>query len=286
MGNELQIRNMTRAEVDELVEWAAREGWNPGLHDADIFWQTDPDAYVAAELDGEQIGGGAITSYDGKFGFMGFFIVKPEYRGRGFGNTLWHVRKERLLNRLEPGAAIGMDGVFNMQAYYAKGGFEFSHRDIRFQSTGAPSKPDASSIVSLQDVLFDDVLAYDSSCFPTPRPKFLKAWITQADSLALGALRDGRLTGFGVIRRCREGCKIGPLFADDATFAENLYTALAAFAPGEPVFLDTPENNAAATALAKKFAMQEVFGCARMYLGPTPSVATDRIFGITTFELG
>ena len=178
-----------------------------------------------------------------------------------------------------------MDGVFDMQAYYAKGGFEFSHRDIRFQSTGLPSKPDAS-IVSLQDVSFDAVLAYDSSCFPTPRPRFLKAWITQADSLAFGALKDGRLAGFGVIRRCREGCKIGPLFADDATFAENLYTALAAFAPGEPVFLDTPENNAAATALAKKFAMQEVFGCARMYLGPAPTVATDRIFGVTTFELG
>ena len=285
MGKELQIRNMTRDEVDELVEWAAQEGWNPGLHDADIFWQTDPDAYIAAELDGELIGGGAITSYDGKFGFMGFFIVKPEYRGRGFGNTLWHVRKERMLNRLEPGAAIGMDGVFNLQAYYTKGGFEFSHRDIRFQSIGAASQPDAS-IVSLREVPFDAVFAYDGSCFPAPRPRFLKAWITQADSLALGALKEGRLAGFGVIRRCREGCKIGPLFADDAIFAENLYTALANFAQGEPVFLDTPGNNAAATALAEKFAMQEVFGCARMYLGPMPSVATERIFGVTTFELG
>ena len=140
--------------------------------------------------------------------------------------------------------------------------------------------------MSLQDVSFDAVLAYDSGCFPTPRPRFLKAWVTQADSMALGELKDGRLVGYGVIRRCREGCKIGPLFADDSHYAENLYTALAAFAPSEPVFLDTPENNAAAITLAKKFAMQEVFGCARMYLGPAPSVATDRIYGVTTFELG
>jgi GNAT superfamily N-acetyltransferase len=285
VNNGLQIRNMTRAEVDELVEWAAREGWNPGLHDAEIFWQTDPDAYVAAELDGEMIGGGAITSYDGKFGFMGFFIVRPEYRGRGFGNSLWHIRKERLLNRLEPGAAIGMDGVFDMQAYYARGGFVFSHRDIRFQSTGVDSRPDAS-IVPLQEVPFDAVLAYDSQCFPAPRPAFMKAWISQPDSLALGVVEDDRLAGFGVIRRCREGCKIGPLFVDDAICAEKLYTALIGLAPGEPVFLDAPENNPAATALARKFDMQEVFGCARMYLGPTPSVASDRIFGVTTFELG
>ena len=35
MSNGLATRNMTRAEVDELVGWAAAEGWNPGLHDAE-----------------------------------------------------------------------------------------------------------------------------------------------------------------------------------------------------------------------------------------------------------
>ncbi len=100
MSQELEIRSMTRAEVDELVAWATREGWNPGLHDADIFWATDPEAFIAADLDGKMIGGGAITSYNGEFGFMGFFIVRPEYRGQGFGNTLWHARRQRLLDRL------------------------------------------------------------------------------------------------------------------------------------------------------------------------------------------
>ena len=78
MSNGLATRNMTRAEVDELVGWAAAEGWNPGLHDAEVFWATDPAAFIAAEFDGEFIGGGAITSYNGEFGFMGFFIVRPD----------------------------------------------------------------------------------------------------------------------------------------------------------------------------------------------------------------
>jgi hypothetical protein len=284
---------MTRAEVDDLVDWAAREGWNPGLHDAELFWATDPDAFVAAELDGEVIGGGAVTSYGGEFGFMGFFIVRPEYRGRGLGDTLWHARRARLLGRLRPGATIGMDGVFAMQDYYAKGGFAFSHRDIRYRAEIPAASPgpvdgDRSSpgVVPLSDVPFDQVVAYDRTCFPADRTTFLRAWIAQPEALALGFVVDGELRGYGVVRRCREGCKVGPLFADDGAVAEALYGRLADFAAGGPLFLDVPENNPAATELVARHDMTEAFGCARMYLGAPPDVAHERIFGVTTFELG
>ncbi len=290
MAKELEIRNMTRPEVDELVAWAAREGWNPGLHDAELFWATDPEAFIAAELDGELIGGGAITAYNGEFGFMGFFIVRPEYRGQGFGNTLWQARRQRLLERLRPGATIGMDGVFDMQSYYAKGGFVFSHRNMRFRAeiTDRPSASPGNdkNIVLLTDIPFQQVLDYDRTCFPAARSNFLRGWIAQPDALALGYLRDGKLSGYGVVRRCVEGCKIGPLFADDAMAAEALYTHLAGFAVGGPLFLDAPENNPAAMALVAQRQMLEVFGCARMYLGPPPVIAHERIFGVTAFEVG
>ncbi len=290
MSDELDIRNMTRAEVDTLVDWAAQEGWNPGLHDADVFWATDPDAFIAAERNGELIGGGAITSYDGEFGFMGFFIVRPEYRGHGFGNTLWHARRWRLLDRLRPGASIGMDGVFDMQNYYAKGGFTFSHRTMRFrieittQTATAPN--DDTRIVPLDAVPFEQLLNYDRTSFPAFRPNFLTAWIAQPNALALGYLEQGQLQGYGVVRRCRDGCKIGPLFADNSDVAEALYAHLARFAAGGSLFLDAPENNPAAMAFVQRQQMVDVFGCARMYLGPAPDLAHERIFGVTTFELG
>jgi GNAT superfamily N-acetyltransferase len=290
MGNDLVVRNMNRSEVCELVDWAARQGWNPGLHDADLFWATDPEAFIAADLNGELIGGGAITSYDGEFGFMGFFIVRPEFRGRGLGNTLWHARRDRLLARLRPGASIGLDGVFEMQDYYARGGFVFSHRDIRFRAD-VPEHPstartDDEDIGPLTAVPFDQVLEYDRTCFPAVRSTFLQGWISQPDALALGCRRDGKLSGYGVVRDCREGCKIGPLFADDIRAAEALYTRLAGFAAGGPLFFDAPENNPAAIGLARQHRMSEVFGCARMYLGPPPALAHEHVFGVTTFELG
>lgn len=290
MTDQPVIRQMSRREVDELVDWAAQEGWNPGLHDADAFWATDPDAFIAAELDHELIGGGAITAYGTSLGFMGFFIVRPQFRGRGLGNTLWHARRNRLLDRLDPGASIGMDGVFDMQSYYAKGGFSFSHRDIRYRAE-IPENPDMpetgnEQIIPLSDVDIDRLSAYDSTCFPAPRETFLNSWITQPETLALGCLRDGKLSGYGVVRRCREGCKIGPLFADDARAAMALYSHLSGFAAGGPLFVDVPENNPAALKLVRHHKLVEVFGCARMYLGPAPDLAHHRVFGVTTFELG
>lgn len=285
MAADCTIRPMQRQELDTLVEWAAREGWNPGLHDADIFWHTDPDGFVAVELAGAMIGGGAIIAYDGRFGFMGLFIVHPNFRGQKLGDRLWQYRKQALQARLVQPPQIGLDGVFAMQAYYAKGGFQFCARDLRFEGVGvAATLPE--HLVSLTTLPFDQVLAYDTAHFPAPRPRFLRQWIAQPDSRALAAVRGGEICGYGVVRACRQGCKIGPLFAADPATAEALFQGLAAHAPGAPLFLDVPESNAAALNLARRHHMIEVFGCARMYLGAPPALPHEEIFGITTLELG
>jgi ribosomal protein S18 acetylase RimI-like enzyme len=282
---EMIIRNMHRDELDVLVDWAAQEGWNPGLNDAEIFWATDPDGFIAAELEGQLIGGGSIVSYDGYYGFMGFFIIHPDYRGRGFGNTLWHARLQKLINRLRAPTVIGMDGVFDMQAYYAKGGFEFSTRDLRFKGVGQ-AMPEPAGIEELSKVPFVEIETYDAAHFPAPRSEFLRRWLKQPGAHTLASLSNGSLAGYGVLRPCREGYKIGPLFADNPGIAENLFQALSARIPGESIFLDAPENNPAAVAMAYKFQMEEVFGCARMYYGPKPELPEQQIFGVTTFELG
>jgi len=285
MAQALTLRLMTQAEAARLVDWAADEGWNPGLHDARIFWETDPEGFIAAELGDELIGGGTIVSYDGVFGFMGLFIVRPEFRGQGWGSQLWQARLRLLQSRLAPGAAIGMDGVFEMQDWYAAGGFRFAHRSIRYEGVGT-AVVRAPGLVPAAEVPFERLVAYDARCFPAPRARFLQGWIEQPGSLALAAVDGDKVRGLGVVRRCREGGKIGPLTADDADVAEELYTALAAHLPGEPVYLDVPEINAWAMGLARRHRLHEVFGTARMYLGPRPRVAESRVYGITTFELG
>ncbi len=283
--DELTIRPLVRAELDTAIGWAADEGWNPGLHDADAFWAADPEGFVGAEHRGELVATGSVVSYGASYGFMGLFIVRRDLRGQGVGTKLWFHRRDLLKSRLGPGAAIGMDGVFEMQDWYRRGGFEFTHRNLRMEGRGGSARS-GPEIVELSGVPFDQLVGYDRGCFGCARERFLKGWVEMPEAHALAFLREGQVWGYGVVRRCRQGYKIGPLFADDAGVADALFRSLGGRVSGEPLWLDVPENNAAAMALAERHGMREVFGCARMYHGPPPPASWDRTFGITTFELG
>lgn len=286
------LRTLRREELDTLVDWAAAEGWNPGLDDGEVFWGTDPAGFVAAELDlgsgRELVGGGSIVRYGRRYGFMGFFIVRPDLRGRGLGTVLWHHRRDLLRSRLDPDAPIEMDGVFQMQEWYAKGGFVFQHRDLRFEGVARAGDTwhTSGDLVELADLPLDLVAAFDRRHFPAERTWFLQRWIARPGGHAIGLLRGDMLVGMAVSRPCRRGHKIGPLFAVDTLAASDLLGAVERRLDGESIQLDVPEVNAEAVDLARSRSMTEVFGCARMTLGRPPSLPMREIFGVTTFELG
>jgi hypothetical protein len=94
------------------------------------------------------------------------------------------------------------------------------------------------------------------------------------------------MCGYGVLRKCRQGRKIGPLFADDERTAEGLFSALLSRCPDEMVSIDVPESNAAAIAMAERYGMASTFETARMYTKAPPAIPIARVFGITSFELG
>jgi len=68
--------------------------------------------------------------------------------------------------------------------------------------------------------------------------------------------------------------------------AERLLLGLCDGIAGEPLFLDVPEVNTEAVALARGLDFAPAFETARMYTGPAPAVDRTRLYGVTTFELG
>src|SRR6266436_28263 len=149
----------------------------------------------------------------------------------------------------------------------------------------APDAPQAG-VMALAEVPLAAVEAYDATVFPAPRPAFLHAWINSPGHVGCALMRDGGLVGWGVIRPCRKGCKIGPLVADDRATAEVVLSALLASVEGGEIFLDVPSINRDAVALARDLGLVPVFETARMYTGAIPPLRLERVFGVTTFELG
>ncbi|HVP95393.1 MAG TPA: GNAT family N-acetyltransferase [Methanoregulaceae archaeon] len=275
----VKLRQMTREEADIVIDWAADEGWNPGLHDADAFFQTDPSGFFAIEAGKTLAGSFALVRYNDDFMFGGLYIVHPDYRGKGIGRAMLDFTRDYAADH-----NLGIDGVFAMQPVYQKAGFKFAYRNIRFEGIGGGNID--RSLTILRKVPFPRVLVYDSLHFPAVRENFLKHFIYQLDSTGFAAIEGDSLTGYGFVRKCRNGYKIGPLFADTEEIAEMIYSALASVAGKEPLFLDVPELNKAAVMLAQSHGMKEVFGTARMYTKKVPKLPLNQIFGVTTFELG
>ncbi len=279
---EYHIKTMTREQLDLALDWAAAEGWNPGAYDADPFYAADPEGFFMGFLNDEPVSCISAVRYGQGFGFIGFFMVNPEYRGNGYGFEIGQRALKHLGGRL-----IGIDGVVAQQENYKKAGFTLVYRNIRYEgiSGGEPWKH--PHITPLSSIPIEDINACDSRFFPGERKRFLKSWISRLGSTALGIRRDGNLAGYGVLRPCRSGYKIGPLFAPDAESAAVLFEALSGHTEkGALIYLDVPEINPEAIALAKEHHMKVVFETARMYNRKPPHLPVNEIFGITTFELG
>jgi ribosomal protein S18 acetylase RimI-like enzyme len=277
------VRNMTATELENVaLEWAANEGWNPGLHDALAFYNTDPDGFFIGVLNNEPVACISAVAYNNNFGFIGFYIVKPEYRKEGYSIKLCNHAIKHLHSH-----NIGLDGVVEQQDNYRKMGFKVAHKNIRYEGVAEQRKSVYPHIVPLASIPFEMLKQYDSLVFPAPRDIFLQNWIALPDSLAMASTHNNQLTGYGVIRKCRTGYKIGPLFANSPILAHELLLSLLSEVPdSDKFYLDIPDTNVDALELTRTMNMQKVFETARMYSTSFPEIKHSNIYGITSFELG
>lgn len=278
------ISAMRDHEIPILEGWAASEGWNPGLADLTIARAVDPDCFVALRHDGELAGGGSIFCYDGRFGFMGLFIMRADLRRQGFGARLWHWRRDTLLSRLETGASIGMDGVYEMVPFYERGGFKAAYRHLRYQGTAIAPRGGSAEVLGAAD--FTDIEAFDRAHVATPRPAFLRRWLEQPGAYVAGVRDNGKIAAYGVARPCRTGYKIGPLFTARPDAAEAVFSTLLRSISGHQVQIDVPEPNTAALNMVAKADLSLSFGCVRLYYGTAPSLPVGEIYGVTSLEFG
>lgn len=273
---------MSKDDVNDIaIQWAKNEGWNPGINDTACFYAQDPHGFFVGRLDGKAIGCCSSVIYDEKFAFFGFYIVDKTYRYQGYGIQMTQHRLRYVGER-----NLGLDGVLDMCDKYANLGFRTAHLNIRYQGQGFLTHIDNPAIIPINESLIAPIIEYDQHYFPAKRPNFLTCWLKQNTAKSYVYLENNTIKGYGVIRRCFSGYKIGPLFSENSTIANLLFQKLASHANEQAIYLDVPEPNNAALQLVIHYKMQPCFKTNRMYTKKAPDIDLDKVYGITTFELG
>ncbi|KUL73642.1 MULTISPECIES: GNAT family N-acetyltransferase [unclassified Streptomyces] len=261
--------------------WAAAEGWNPGTGDGPAFFAQDPDGFFLGRIDGEPVSAISVVTYGPDYAFLGCYLVRPGLRGRGFGLATWNTALAHAGNR-----TVGLDGVVAQQDNYRRSGFVHAHRTTRWTGVAPTTATAPAGVRPVRPEDFADIAAYDTLCTPADRPRFLRHWLGAPGHHAVVRRRGTRVTGYGVVRPGHDGPRVGPLFADGPEDARALFGALTAHTGGREVAVDVPETNPAGIALVRAAGFTPSFETARMYTGPVRPHAHERVFGVTTLELG
>ncbi|MEO1024649.1 MAG: GNAT family N-acetyltransferase [Pseudomonadota bacterium] len=264
----------TLEDVRLILDWAADEGWNPGVEDADAFFATDPEGFFVARLDGLPIASISVVNHSDTFAFLGLYIVRPEHRGRGIGFRLWEHALAHAGDRV-----IGLDGVAEQQANYAKSGFTTAGSTARF--TGHVPQMDRGEMLPFATAAdIDRAIDWEADVTGFRKETFLRGWLRASENRTT-LIANG---GFCTVRTCRDGVKVGPLLARHHDTALDLIAAAAKFTQC-PLTIDVPVSSTQLRELCIGLGLKSSFETARMYLGTAKPIEAE-YYAVSTLELG
>ncbi|MCL1849065.1 MAG: GNAT family N-acetyltransferase [Clostridiales bacterium] len=263
------------------MEVAYKEGWNPGLYDGVSFYQVDPDGFFLAELDGGMSGGISAVTYGEGLAVVGNQFVLPPYRGRGIGKALWSHAMGLAGDR-----DVRINGLTEGKSFYEAYGFRSVSNVIRYKGSIFYESRRSENVCSAHDVDFRDLLAFDRAIFGVPRERFITTWLETPAMESLCLVVDGEIRGWGCMRRCRRGWRLGPVFALAYEYAEALLRRFAVKTIAEDVYMDIPECNVQAIRLAFSMGMTPTSARLRMYRGDAFPEPMDLIYGVSTLDIG
>lgn len=280
-----KLRGFQPKDTAFIRSLVAKQGWNAGVHDVETFTEVDPDAWIVAEIDERPVGIVLATRWNESHGWIGLYLVHPEFRGRGIGLELF----QAALARLAPGG-VGLDGDARQQANYRRSGFVDVHANTRWRGPARlwRTGTETAEAVDARGLPIEPFVDLDARAVGSPRPRLLRAWFAQPEARHVALLRDGHLAGLATARPARQGWKIGPLYAPDVSGAAALLAAVTRdLDPDDECWLDTPNPNAAATALMEDVGATGAPTSGRMVRGQAAAGDTSSVmFGLLAHEVG
>lgn len=257
---QLTIRNMTSDDLNLVVKWAQEEGWSIEMTDVEAYLAQGEDCFKLLLLDDIPIGALSIVKHSNNFAFIGLFLVNKDFRNLGYGKYIWNECLKDTPSNPISSFSFGLCAVSKQIPRYSAYGFNslfgFSHYKTK--------SPDSVSTIKIQNIntfdpsFFNKVIQYDSMVFYGRRENFLSTLLKTQGVKAFLKMEEDNIVGYGIIRNCNNGFRIGPLFANDFETAKSLMEKLlnSVANTNKKVILDSPSLNKYLVCLAEYFKLE------------------------------
>jgi len=266
----IKIRNATQEEMNLFLEWANNESWNVAEADSNAFYHTDPHGFFLAELNEEPVAMVSAVTYD-NYAHIGFYIVKKEFRGKGYGFSLFQHACKYAEGKVP---VLGLDGVEQQKGNYEKSEFKaFDTLSVyKRKAQGVCDK----ELLDIRDLELEEIVGYDEKNFGSSRRKYLEA-ILQQKVQGLVIKKDGEIKGYGILKKAHSGYKVSPLVAENKEFALQILNGLQSLIEGENISLCVFGSNEEAKSLVQDW--EQVTTLHRMYKNGVPKNNSNKLFG-------
>ncbi|KAG0354728.1 hypothetical protein BGZ54_001493, partial [Gamsiella multidivaricata] len=267
----------------------------------------------------------SLIRYGKDQAWLGFYIVLPRHRGKGYGMATFQKALEHAGHDRQ---SIGLDGVLAQVENYKKSGFtnvawrnerrhgsakdlvENLERDLaeKVARGGVPG------LVHLSDDLvdWDQVQALEQRYAGLKRPEFIKEWaqfhtfnpelhrfgvaVLSTDGTVDEKSGKPKILGFGCVRPAETSYRVGPLYASTPEVAKLLLVKLGVEvvqAERQSPYhvplqfdVDVPTSNEEAVKLFDGLDWKDTFPSLRMWRGKIPEHDVNGIFAVATLEVG
>ena len=296
---QFKIRQIQTEEEfkSSIINAMMKEGWGPGLQDAECFMACDPTAGFVGELNGKPICCATVAKYGDSYAFGGSYIVNKEFRGKGYGQRVYdagmasvkHFPTIALISGLKR-EEINKRNGFRSLFYGAFFVLNIPTAIACFSETSITSP--GVKIKRIEEVNKQALFMYDTTVFGFERHGFLSKWFRMTGSHARVAIdSEGSIVGYTVARPTfiKGSYKIGPLFADSEAVAEMLLKAvfeelLRQEKPAPVVCIDAPTEKA--SKLCERLQGKRSLELVYMVMNELPDLCFDKWFGYTTVQFG
>lgn len=248
-SEEYKIVKMDRNDLKIMLDHAINERWVESYDTIDAYYELDPDGFLKGVIGDEIVATISAVRYPDNFAFLGYYIVKPKYRKKGYGLKIFQKALEHC-----DGCMIGLDAVQERVESYEKSGFTISTGSIRYIGEAINVNSDLNILNYDENEHFNDIALYDKDCFPSTRSDFLRNWLKIPNAKSIVYYNDKKeLSGYASMHETNKGWEISPCYADSNDIAKALIaTLINKLKEGDPFIVNVPANNKLATNLIEE----------------------------------